>query len=260
MHNPILQTPSNKQLILSHHLSLTFCWAFPLPRHVQRITSFLVCIRSQTCSFDTREEASIYMRGFYKSWIGMELRSFYLQSFPLCCLILLRVCLPLRQSWPSNLVREKTIVLLVSDLCHRCRRSLSHDWNCMSLFWNIVHVPSTENTLPLSSQRRRSFLFDSWWLILFPQLPSGLWSFEFSSSDQYEVLQMSSTVNNLSVYCLERFLDRTKPGRSDSWTKSCNYDLYNPPRIISVGISPTDNRALVPPDIENLGRHHSANL
>ena len=77
----------------------------------------------------------------------------------------------------------------------------------MSLLLNIVHVSSTENTIPLSSLRWRSFFSDSWWLIFFPQLRSGLWSFEFSSSDQ--------TVNNLSVHCFERFLDHTEPRLSE---------------------------------------------
>ena len=40
-------------------------------------------------------------------------------------------------------------------------------------------------------QRGLFFLFDSWWLLLFPQLRSGLSSFEFSSSDQYEVLLLN---------------------------------------------------------------------
>ena len=44
----------------------------------------------------------------------------------------------------------------------------------MSLLLNIVHVLSSENTLTLSSLRRLSFLFDSWLLLLFPQLRSGL--------------------------------------------------------------------------------------
>ena len=50
-----------------------------------------------------------------------------------------------RLSWPSNLVRERTIVLFVSLLVLVC-----HDWNYMSLLLNIVQVCSTENTLPLS--------------------------------------------------------------------------------------------------------------
>ena len=45
----------------------------------------------------------------------------------------------------------------------------------MSLLSNIVPLHSTENILPLSFQRWLSFLFDSWLLILFPQLRSELW-------------------------------------------------------------------------------------
>ena len=58
--------------------------------------------------------------------------------------------------------------------------------------------------------------FDSWWLLLSPQLRSGLWSSEFSSSDQYEVLQTFSIVNNLSVHCFGQFLSRTKPRQSEA--------------------------------------------
>ena len=89
-------------------------------------------------------------------------------------------------------------------------------WNYMSLLWNIVHVLFTEHTLPLSFLRRLSVLFDSWWLILSPQLRSGLWSFEFSSSDQDEVLQMFSILKNSHVHYFEWFLGRTKPRRSEA--------------------------------------------
>ena len=52
--------------------------------------------------------------------------------------------------------------------------------------------------------------FDSWCLLLSPQLRSGLWSFEFSS------LKTFSIVNNLSVHCFEQFLGRTKPRQSEA--------------------------------------------
>ena len=63
-HNPILETPSIMQLILSHHLSLFFCWASPQPQHVGIGIFRHICIRSQTCSFDTREDSRIYMTNF----------------------------------------------------------------------------------------------------------------------------------------------------------------------------------------------------
>ena len=91
---------------VSHHLSLTFCWAFPLPQHVHRNTSFRVCIIFLTCSFDTQEDASIYMT-VCTTFVSAP----FCQSFHLCCLLH-------RQPVPSNLVREKTIVLFVSDLSH----------------------------------------------------------------------------------------------------------------------------------------------
>ena len=42
---------------------------------------------SQTCSFDPREDANIYMTVFYSFGNGTEFRSFCQQSFPLCCLM-----------------------------------------------------------------------------------------------------------------------------------------------------------------------------
>ena len=55
---------------------------------------------------------------YYNFCIGTEFCSICLKSSHLRCLILLRVFLPRRPSWPSNLVRERTTVLFVSDLRH----------------------------------------------------------------------------------------------------------------------------------------------
>ena len=148
-----------------------------------------------------------------------------------------------RQSWPSNLVREQTIVLFVSDHCTSLLVLVCHDWNYMSLLLNIVHVLSTENTLPLSSLRRLSFLFNSRGLILFPQLRSGLWSFEFSSSDQYEVLQMSqSYITCLSIVSNGFLIVQSQDGLKLNRVLYF-FDLCNPSRITSEGISLGDNRA-----------------
>ena len=169
---------------------------------------FHICIRSQACSFDTRKGAKIYMAGFYNFGISTEFCTFCLKSFHLCCLMVLKIFLPRRQSWPLNLVRDKTIVLFVSDYRTSLLVLVCDDWNYMSLLLNIVHVPSTDSILPLSSPR---WPFFPWLLLLFPQLRSGLWNFDFWSSDQYEVLQTSSIVNNLSAQYFGRSLSRTKP-------------------------------------------------
>ena len=122
---------------------------------------------------------------FFNYHIGVEFLSFGLKRCPHCCQKFgLRIFLSLGQSWPSNLVRENTVVLFVSDHRTILLELVCHDWNYMSLLSNIVHVLSTQHTLTLCSPRRLSFHFHSWWLILFPQLRFGLWSFEFSSSDQ----------------------------------------------------------------------------
>ena len=58
----------------------------------------------------------MYMPGFYNFYIGMEFRSFCLKSAFFLLPDVFEDFLLLRQSWPSNLVREKTIVLFVSEL------------------------------------------------------------------------------------------------------------------------------------------------
>ena len=174
-------------------LSWALCWAFLLPQHVGRNICRHIHILFQTCNSDTREDARTYM----------EFGSFCLKNFPLYCLIPLRFVVPRRQFvLPSNGMWEKTFILFVSGLRHYFQRLLCHDWNCTSLLWNIVHVPSTENTLPLSSQRRLSFLLTV--------TSFRTWSFEFSSSDQFEVLRLSSIVNSSASHVFEHFLDHYK--------------------------------------------------
>ena len=94
------------------------------------------------------------------------------------------------------------------------------------------------------------------WLILFPQLRSRLWSFEFSSSDQYEILQTSSIVNNLSAHCFEQFLGRTKLRESEAEQNPAILTWKNPPgshrnafRSLIIELDPIEGR--------NLGRRHS---
>ena len=99
----------------------------------------------QTCNSDTREDAQIYMTGFTIFLSAQDLTSF-VRAFISVAFFTVNLCLQI-------VVREKTIVLFVSDYWHCCQRLFCHDWNCMSPLWNTVHVLSTENTLPLSSQR-----------------------------------------------------------------------------------------------------------
>ena len=111
-----------------------------------------MCIQSWTCSFDIREDVKSYMTDEFNFCIDTEFYSFCLKSF--------------HDSFERR--------LLVS---------VCHDWNYMSLLSNIDHVRSTESILLLSSQRsqrRLSFLSDSWSLLLSRHLRFGLWSFEFS--------------------------------------------------------------------------------
>ena len=155
-------------------------------------------------------------------------------------------------------MQQKTIVLFVSDLCHCFHGLLCHDWNYMIFLWTIVRLLSTENTLPLSPPRRLSFLFDSWWLIPFPQHRSGFWSFEFSSSDQFEVLQLFSIVDS-SAPGFAPLLDHKKPTQSGVEQNS---------EILTCTILPGSNQrafhSLIivhdPIRRRKLEHHHSVNL
>ena len=181
----------------------TFLWLFAgllFSLNMSEPAFVAVYAWSQTCSYDTREDANNYMTDFHNVCIGTECCLFCLKSFLLCGLIPLRIFLSLAVSLGFRNCCGSGRLSFASDW-------LVRDWNCMSLLSNIVHVPSTENTLPLSSQRRLSFLLNSWSLSA-----TSLRTLKFrASSDQCEVLQMSSIVNNLFAHYFEWFLDRTKP-------------------------------------------------
>ena len=69
--DPIVKTPSESQLILSHRPSLTFCRASLLPQHVENDNSCQKCIMFLTCNSDMREDASYHMTGlrnFFWQW------------------------------------------------------------------------------------------------------------------------------------------------------------------------------------------------
>ena len=174
------------------------------------------------------------MTDVYRIWIGMKFHS-YSTSFPVYCVIPVRVFVPRRQSLPSSGMQEKTIVLSVSDLFHRCWRPYCHDWNCMSLLWNIVHVPSTENTLPLSFQRRLSFLF---WLLV-----TDLLSTTSFRTLKFRVLIIWSTWFFTTVFNCWQFGSWSyKANTVWSWTEFSTFDLFHPSRIISESTSLTDNK------------------
>ena len=79
--------------------------------------------------------------------------------------------------------------------------------------------------------------------MLVPQHRSEPLSFEFTSSDQHEVLQLSLIVNSSAFFCFQPFLDHIKPLQSEVDQNSVIFDLYNPSKIISEGISLTDKNA-----------------
>ena len=146
---------------------------------------------------------------FYNVCDGTEFRSFWLKSIPLCCLMFLRIFLPLRQSWPSNLVREddRPFRLWPFPLSPKDGRSSLK-----------LHE---SNTIPLSSPRKLSFLFDSWRLLLFPKLRSRLWNFKFSSI--WSIWRFADVfnrnVNNSAFLCFEQFSWSYKANAVWSWTE-----------------------------------------
>ena len=202
---------------LFQHSNWYFCTTFPrlfaglsfclkmsengICRHVH--------ILFQICNSDIRDDAIIYMTDFLQTLnrhgISLFQRAFLFIVWHWGCFVCLSPSVCFAFEWDAGEDDRP----LVSDFCHSFQGLLDHDWNCKS----IVHVPSTENTLPLSSQLRLSF-FVSWWLIPSPQHRSGLWSFEFSSSGQNEVLQLSSIVNSTAP-CFAPFIDHTKPTQSE---------------------------------------------
>ena len=134
-----------KQLILSHHHSLTFCWAFLPAQHVWDDISCHFCILFQTCNFDAREDASNYTTWLF--YFGKGICPFSPMGYVLCCLNFWRVFA--RLSWPSYVVRKRTIVLFVSEP-RICFQIQVHDWNYKSLLSNTANLLSTDSILPLS--------------------------------------------------------------------------------------------------------------
>ena len=108
------------QLTHSHHLSLTLCWAFPVPQHVAIGIYRHTCIWIQTCNLDTREDPKIYMTGFDSFCIQTE-SDFSCQNFPLCRFSSHQSALP------SDGMREKTIILFVFDYCLCFQKLEGHD-------------------------------------------------------------------------------------------------------------------------------------
>ena len=123
-------------------------------------------------------------------------------------------CEELRSS-PSNGMQEKTIVLFVSNLCHCFQRLEGHDWNYMSLLWDIVHVPSTEK---LSYFPLNTGFLSFMTLVTDPLSTTSLRAlkFPFSSCSQYEVSLQFLIAYSLVTHCFEQFLDRTRPTQSEA--------------------------------------------
>ena len=198
-----------------HHFSSTFYWAAHQPQHGWRIDICRhICITMQTWTWDTREGAKNYMKDMYtfsQGNFGTESFLLFQKGSLLCCLNSLRVSA--RQSVPSLLVQEKTILLFVSD--HICFQTLDHDGNNMSLLLKIVHLLSTDSMshLPIHAG---FFPFK-----LLVTAPLSTISFQ---ALKFRVL----IVWSISVFrCFEYSLVHTKPTQSQAEQNPAIFDLCN---------------------------------
>ena len=204
---------SIRQLILSHHPSLTFCLASPPPQHVLNGIFCHKNILFHTGNFDTREDANNYMTFFCNLWIDKETASFCPVGFVLCCVIFFGV-LPVSPS-----------------LCTWCGRG--------RLPFSFLGLASVSRYKYMTETTRVSFRTLP---ICFPltafshfRLNVGLLSFSslgycssfhsfIPDSDvlgshrliHFDVLQMPSILNNSVAHCCEQFLGHPKPIQSDA--------------------------------------------
>ena len=189
-----------------------------------------VHILFQTCNSDTREDARTYMTDF----TDLNRHGVSLLSVESSCLL----PDPCEDFCSSPSVCFSVESDAGEDECRFCLWPLPLFPVTLGSWLKLHESPlellsvclplKTLSHFPLSV----GFLsfFDSWWLILFPQHRSGPCSVEFSSSDQYEVLQLSSIVDS-SAPCFAPFLGHTKPTQSEAEQNFSNFDLYDPSRI-----------------------------
>ena len=78
---------------------------------------------------------------------------------------------------------------------------------------------------------------------LFPQNRSGLWNFDLSSSDQYEVSLQYSIVDSSVSHCFDQVPDHAMPSQSEVERNSVILTCTILPGHDTEGISLTDNRA-----------------
>ena len=132
-------TTQVEELILSHHLSSTSCWAFPLPQHVGNGFYRHMCIRIQTCNFWHTGKCRFLHDGvlqflyWIRIWLLFSELSSLLPSSP--SVFAFESVAGQRRSSFSSLI---TATVARSDFGMTETTSVS----C-----NIVNVPSTENTL-----------------------------------------------------------------------------------------------------------------
>ena len=230
------------ELILSHHLSFAFCWAFHQPQHVWRNIFFQKCIRPQTCSFLTRGRMpKLTWRFFIIFCIGT--------GFPHLLSEGLSPLLPDVLEDFSTSSSGLAFEFGAGEDDRPFRPWPPYKSLCNSSSWLKLHESPFEHCpcafhWKLSSQRRLSFQFDSLWLISFPQLRSG--TLKFRVLIIWSVWSFTDVFNRKQlVWPLFRTVSWSYESGDGLRLKQSlvNLDWYNPCRIASESISLADNRA-----------------
>ena len=229
---PIVNTPSIKQLIRSHHPSLRaslFC---------SNISTTALSAVNASCFW-----LVILTHGYMTDlhfFFGKGICPFLPMGFVLCCLIFCKVFA--RQSLPLYRVQEKTIVLFLSD-SHICFQIQSHGWNCASLLGTLFFFAFHWSHSPT--------FFATWAFFPLRPLevaPLSTVSFRTLKFCVLIVWPICSITDVFSLWYLGcpfyRIVSRSyKADTVWRWTESCSIDLYKPSKTIYACTSLADNRA-----------------
>ena len=183
---------------------------------------------------------------------------FCLKSFPLCFLVFFEgfflpfVSLGLR----IGCGRRRSSFSSLTTAHVSLYKFVMTETTWVSLFLNVVHVHSTENTLTLSSQRRLSFLFEL--LETDPFSTTSFQTLKFRVLIVWSIWSFTDVFNRKELVCP---LFRTVPCSYKaktvwSWTETSNF--------LTCTILPGHTRLLIiefhPIERRNLGRRQSADV
>ena len=245
---PIVNTPSIKQLIRSHHPSLRaslFC---------SNISTTALSAVNASCFWPV-----ILTHGYMTDLHFFSAR----ESVPSFLWALSSAAWSFARFLPVNLClcigcRRRRLFFFFLILISVSRYSVMGETAQVSLE-HCFFLPSIDRILPLSSQRGLSFLCDPWKLLLYPQFHFELWSFAFSSSDQFVASQMSSVFGTLVAHFIGSSLGHTKPIQSEDEQNPAVLTCTNLPRpfmhvlhLLTIELGPIVHR--------NPGRCRSADV